>query len=62
MKINLTDREWRHVQIALLQSMSHADKFCKEIKFEDTALIKELLKIHDKIAKARGITYEKTLN
>jgi len=59
MKINLTDREWRHVQIGLLQSISQADKSCKKIKFEDNSLIKELLKLHDKIAKARGITYEK---
>ena len=53
MKIDLTDREWRHVQIGLLQSISQADKSCKKIKFEDNALIKELLKIHDKIDKTR---------
>ena len=47
MKINLTDREWRHVQIGLLQSISQADKSCKKIKFEDNSLIKELLKLHD---------------
>ena len=51
MKIDLTDREWRHVQIGLLQSISQADKACKKIKFEDNSLIKELLELHDKIDK-----------
>ena len=51
MKINLTDREWRHIKIGLLQSISNADKVSK-CKFEDNPLIKELLKIHDKIAVA----------
>ena len=62
MKIDLTEREWRNIKIGLLELIKQSDKACKEIKFEDNALIKELLKIHDKIAKARGITYEKTLN
>ena len=51
MKIDLTDREWRHVQIGLLLSISQADKACKKIKFEDNSLIKELLELHDKIDK-----------
>ena len=59
MKIDLTQRECRNIKIGLLQSISQADKSCKKIKFEDNSLIKELLKLHDKIAKARGITYEK---
>ena len=51
MKIELTEREWRHIKIGLLQSISNADKVSK-CKFEDNPLVKELLKIHDKIAVA----------
>ena len=51
MKIELTEREWRHIKIGLLQSISNADK-CSKCKFEDNPLVKELLKIHDKIAVA----------
>ena len=49
MKIELTEREWRHIKIGLLQSISNADK-CSKCKFDDNPLIKELLKLHDKIA------------
>ena len=51
MKIDLTEREWRHIKVGLLQSISNADK-CSKCKFDDNPLIKELLKIHDKIAVA----------
>ena len=51
MKIDLKDREWSHVKVGLLQSISNGDKVSK-CKFEDNPLIKELLKIHDKIAVA----------
>ena len=51
MKIDFTEREWRHIKIALLQSMSQTDE-ASETKFEDNPLIKEYLKIHDKIAVA----------
>jgi hypothetical protein len=51
MKIDLKDREWRHIKVGLLQSISNADK-CSKCKFDDNPLIKELLKIHDKIAVA----------
>ena len=51
MKIDLTEREWRHIKVGLLQSISNADK-CSKCKFDDNTLIKELLKIHDKIALA----------
>ena len=51
MKIYLTEREWRHIKVGLLQSISNADK-CSKCKFDDNPLIKELLKIHDKIAVA----------
>ena len=51
MKLELTDREWRHIKVGLLQSISNADK-CSKCKFEDNPLIKELLKLHDKIAVA----------
>ena len=51
MEMNLSEREWRNIKIGLLQSISQADKACKDIKFEDNALIKELLKLHDKIDK-----------
>ena len=51
MRIDLTDREWRHIKVGLLQSMSHSDKV-SETKFEDNPLIKEYLKLHDKIDEA----------
>ena len=51
MKIDLKDREWLHIKVGLLQSISNADK-CSKCKFDDNPLIKELLKIHDKIAVA----------
>ena len=51
MKIDLNDREWRHIKVGLLQSISNADK-CSKCKFDDNPLIKELLKLHDKIAVA----------
>ena len=51
MKIEFTEREWRHIKVALLTYMSETDKNC-EIKFEDNPLIKEYLKIHDEIAVA----------
>mgnify|MGYP003136052793 CR=1 FL=1 len=49
MKIDLKEREWRHIKVGLLQSISNADK-CSKCKFDDNPLIKELLKLHDKIA------------
>ena len=49
MKLELTEREWRNIKIGLLQSISNADK-CSKCKFDDNPLIKELLKLHDKIA------------
>ena len=51
MKIDLKEREWRHIKIGLLQSISNADKVYK-CKFEDNPLINELLKLDDKIAVA----------
>ena len=51
MKIDLKDQEWRHIKIGLLQSISNTDK-CSKGKFDDNPLIKELLKLHDKIAVA----------
>ena len=51
MKIEFTEREWSHIKVALLTYMSQTDKV-SEIKFEDNLLIKEYLKIHDKIAVA----------
>lgn len=62
MKIDLTDREWNQVQVGLLQSISNIEKVSKKTKFEDNPLIKQLLKLHDKIAKARGITYEEVID
>ena len=52
MKIDLSEREWRNIKIGLLESIRQTDKSCKGIKFEDNALIKELLKLHDKIDEA----------
>jgi hypothetical protein len=54
MKIDLSEREWRHIKVGLLQSISNADK-CSKCKFEDNPLIKELLELHDIIA----VTMEK---
>ena len=51
MKIEFTEREWSHIKVALLTYMSQTDKV-SELKFEDNPLIKEYLKIHDKIAVA----------
>ena len=51
MKIDLTEREWRNIKIGLLQSISNADK-CSKCNFDDNPLIKELLKLHDKISVA----------
>ena len=52
MKINLNDREWRNIKIGLLEAIRQTDKSCKKMKFDDNPLIKELLKIHDKIDEA----------
>ena len=49
MKIEFTEREWSHIKVALLTYMSQTDKV-SELKFEDNPLIKEYLKVHDKIA------------
>ena len=51
MKIDLSEREWRHIKVGLLQSISNADK-CSKCKFEDNPVIKELLELHDIIAVA----------
>ena len=51
MKIEFKEREWSHIKVALLTYMSQTDKV-SETKFEDNSLIKEYLKIHDKIAVA----------
>ena len=51
MKIDLSEKEWRNIKIGLLELIRQTDKACKDIKFEDNALIKELLKLHDKIDK-----------
>jgi len=52
MKIDLTEREWRNIKIGLLEAIRQTDKSCKQMKFDDNPLIKELLKLHDKIAVA----------
>ena len=49
MKIEFAEREWSHIKVALLTYMSQTDKV-SELKFEDNPLIKEYLKVHDKIA------------
>ena len=51
MKIEFTERECSHIKVALLTYMSQTDKD-SELKFDDNLLIKEYLKIHDKIAVA----------
>ena len=52
MKIDLTEREWRNIKIGLLEAIKQTDKSCKQMKFDDNPLIKELLKLHDKIDEA----------
>tara|TARA_R100000081_G_C4747203_1_gene132293 strand:- start:570 stop:752 length:183 start_codon:yes stop_codon:yes gene_type:complete len=51
MKLELTDRQWRDIQISLLMAVSYTEKSSK-IKFEDNPLIKKYMKIHDTIANA----------
>ena len=60
MKIDLKEREWRHIKVGLLQSISNADKSCKQMKFNENPLIKELLKLHDKIDQAMEKEKNKT--
>ena len=52
MKIDLTKRDWNNIKIGLLEAIRQTDKSCKQMKFDDNPLIKELLKLHDKIDKA----------
>ena len=52
MKIDLTERECRNIKIVLLEAIRQTDKSCKQMKFDDNPLIKELLKLHDKIDQA----------
>ena len=52
MKIDFTERECRNIKIGLLEAIRQTDKSCKQMKFDDNPLIKELLKLHDKIAVA----------
>jgi len=52
MKIDLTERECRNIKIGLLEAIRQTDKSCKQMKFDDNPLIKELLKLHDKIDEA----------
>mgnify|MGYP003130978084 CR=1 FL=1 len=51
MKLELTDKQWTDTKIALLMAVTETHKTCKkQYKFEDNPLIKNYLKIHDKIA------------
>ena len=52
MKIDLTERECSNIKIGLLEAIRQTDKSCKQMKFDDNPLIKELLKLHDKIDQA----------
>ena len=52
MKIDLTERDWRNIKIGLLEAIRQTDKSCKQMKFDDNPLIRELLKLHDKIDEA----------
>ena len=49
MKIDLTEREWRNIKIGLLEAIRQTDKSCKQMKFDDNPLIRELLKLHHKL-------------
>ena len=56
MKLELTDKQWTDTKIALLMAVTETHKTCKkQYKFEDNPLIKNYLKIHDKIANAMEI-------
>ena len=52
MKIDLTGEEWKNIKTSLLEAIRQTDRSCKQIKFHDNPLIKELLKLHDKIDQA----------
>ena len=53
MKLELTPKQWTDTKIALLMAVTETHKTCKkQYKFEDNPLIKNYLKIHDKIANA----------
>ena len=52
MKIEFTERECNNIKIGLLEAIRQTDKSCKQMKFDDNPLIKELLKLHDKIDEA----------
>ena len=52
MKINLTETQWRDIQICLLTGISNSREKNKKIDLY-SALNKRLLKTHDQIAEAR---------
>jgi hypothetical protein len=52
MKIEFTERECNNIKIGLLEAIRQTDKSCKQMKFDDNPLIKELLKLHNKIDEA----------
>ena len=62
MKMDLSQREWVNIKIGLLELIKQSDKACKEIKFEDNPLIKELLKLHEKIDKECIKTKKEVVN
>ena len=47
MKLDLTDTQWRDIQLCLLAAISHAKGGNAKI-YLDEPLIKEYLKIHEK--------------
>ena len=52
MKINLTETQWRDIQICLLAGISNSKEKNKKIDL-NSALNKRFLKTHDQIAEAR---------
>ena len=52
MEINLTETQWKDIEICLLIGISHTAK-SSSIKFEENPLIQRYLKTHDQIKEAR---------
>tara|TARA_B100001093_G_scaffold469089_1_gene489545 strand:+ start:60 stop:239 length:180 start_codon:yes stop_codon:yes gene_type:complete len=59
MKIDLTDTQWRDIQLCLLAAISHSKGGNAKI-YLDEPLNKRFLNTHDQIAKQRQKKYERT--
>ena len=59
MKIDLTDTQWRDIQLCLLAAISNSKGNNAKI-YLDNPLIARFYKTHDQIAKQRQKKYERT--